>query len=126
MRFSTRTLSSSQDQKHEAAALRALCEDTGIGPNLAIGLLNTSKSSRTTNKFLDVVWKEAVETGADKKVNMEILLVLISKERSDVKEWFEIAKSYTNNLLFRETYKELVKDIEEKNPGKKSHDGMFQ
>jgi SpoVK/Ycf46/Vps4 family AAA+-type ATPase len=58
-------------------------------------------------KARDIAWTDAVERGIDRKVSMDDFLKVMAEEKSDVKEWFEIARKGMDNPLFRETYKEL-------------------
>ncbi|MEK6982485.1 MAG: tetratricopeptide repeat protein [Candidatus Micrarchaeota archaeon] len=78
---------------------------------LTEGLSCTNIKSICENAF-DFAYEEAVEKKIEKKVDMKDFEKAISKERSDVNEWFEQAKQYATNNLFRETYKELVKYLE--------------
>jgi len=60
-------------------------------------------------KARDIAWKEAVEKDNARKVGMRDFLKVITEEKSDVREWFEIVKRQMNNSVFKENYRDLVR-----------------
>ncbi len=75
-------------------------------------------------KARDIAWKEAIEKGTAKIIEMNDFLEVISKEKSDVSEWFEITRQHASNPLFKESYKELVEYLE-KSKKDKNEERMF-
>lgn len=65
-------------------------------------------------KARDWVWKEAVEKDTERKIEVGDLLKVIEREKSDVSEWFEIARGFSANAVFKESYPELFRYMEEK------------
>lgn len=87
--------------------------------------LSCANIKTVCKKVKDLVWKEAVETKSDKKIENEDFVKVIEKECSDIKEWMETAKQYSASGLFKETYKDLVEHLEKENKNSGSKEGSM-